>query len=229
MLASWSCNCNTREQRARRKVLFEKCNSPGKRLRVGCTAPGASFHFVTAPTKAQQRSNFKKNPYPFHISQKPPLQTHMRTILTIPSDLLTAYPRPHTERGCRERLKLILAPCCRGRRNWIARHQLRRMRSKIERNVLRCSKTVRVAGDWDEARCEEPYWTSGGASQSATFLQARVLPEWFKCRPLFCKKCLWHGLTAKTGAQSSHRSARCTGMAEGRGNRAEDRLVQCRR
>jgi len=133
--------------------------------------------FVPAPAKAQERKDFKKIPYPFHISQKPRPQTRTRTILTTPSDLSTVYPRPHIERDYRERPRLDSDPysCLgyRGRRHWIARHRLRMMRSKIERSVLCCSTIECVAGGWDEARCE-PYWrwrrVAGAASRSASFL-----------------------------------------------------------
>lgn len=155
-------------------------------------------HLMPASAKAQERNNLKERSYPFHISQTPRPQTHTRTIPTTPSDLSTVYPRPHIERDCHERLKLNPGPYsysgCRSRQNWIARHRLRRMRSKIERNISRCLMIMCVAGGWDEARCEEPLlrWRRVRARASLPYCTASCYPNGymqsrFKRQPLFCR------------------------------------------
>jgi len=193
----------------------------------------------TAPSR---RITSRKTPYPFHISQKPRPQTHRRTILTTLSCLLSAYPRPHTEKGCRERPKL-LAPYYRGRQNWTARHRLRRRRSRSERNVLRCWKRARVAVGLDEVRCEEPYCNcriraSKQASYSIVLQHPRgsMNGSMVQVSTIVLRKCL-----STVCHRREHQGPRCTGRgwqrnkdrrqeAGGRRQEAEDRkheIVWC--
>jgi hypothetical protein len=139
-----------------------------------------------AATRQEHQTELQRNAetHPRHISQRPPRQSRMRTILRAPSSWSGGYPRPGTETGrpsARPRVP------CRGRPSWSARHRPRRTRSAIDRSVWRCwPREHDVAGEVEAGiRCAAPFWRrrrgrGGGPGPVSTTITAsctRAGPE----------------------------------------------------